>query len=192
MARPKEFDRDKALQGAISIFSEHGYEGTSTDALMQAMDIRRQSMYDTFGDKRSLYLEALRQYCADSVGDHIATLNAEARPLRAIEAMLARFIERAINGEGRTCMGINAIAEFGRSDEDVSRLTDMMGKTLRTAIEKRLVEAQAAGEVGGDVDIKTASQFLTATLSGLKVAARDGASRAVMTGIAKMALRSLR
>jgi AcrR family transcriptional regulator len=53
MARHKEFDRDLALGAAINVFSEHGYEGTSTDQLLTAMKISRQSMYDTFGDKRA-------------------------------------------------------------------------------------------------------------------------------------------
>jgi TetR/AcrR family transcriptional repressor of nem operon len=76
MARPKEFDRDIALQQAIKVFSNHGYEGTSTDALLKAMRISRQSLYDTFGDKRRLYLEALQRYNADSVSDLIGAMNA--------------------------------------------------------------------------------------------------------------------
>lgn len=192
MARPKEFDRDMALQGAISIFSEHGYEGTSTDALMQAMGIRRQSMYDTFGDKRSLYLEALERYCRDSIARQIEDLNSGATPLKSLAAMLTGFIERAQSDENRRCLGISAISEFGRGDEAIAALTDAMGKSLRSALERKIAEAKAAGEAGADVDVKAAAQFMLSTLSGLKVAARGGASRAVMTGIAQMAMRSLR
>jgi TetR/AcrR family transcriptional repressor of nem operon len=56
MARQKEFDRDDALDEAVKVFASHGYEGASTDALLSHMGISRQSMYDTFGDKRQLYL----------------------------------------------------------------------------------------------------------------------------------------
>src|ERR1700688_3610788 len=59
MARPKEFDQERALHRAISIFSQKGFAATSTDDLMRAMDVGRQSMYDTFGDKRALCLKAL-------------------------------------------------------------------------------------------------------------------------------------
>ncbi len=55
MARPKEFDSDKALNTAIGVFSEHGFEGTSAGMLTDAMKIGRQSLYDTFGDKWQLY-----------------------------------------------------------------------------------------------------------------------------------------
>ena len=60
MARSKEFDRDTVLKDAMKVFGDHGYEGTSTEVLMREMGIGRQSMYDTFGDKRQLYLEALQ------------------------------------------------------------------------------------------------------------------------------------
>ncbi|OWJ59872.1 TetR/AcrR family transcriptional regulator, partial [Inquilinus limosus] len=48
MARPKEFDSEKALDAAIEVFREHGFDGTSTDMLVRAMGIGRQSLYDTF------------------------------------------------------------------------------------------------------------------------------------------------
>src|SRR5260370_35536195 len=66
MARPREFDRDEALKRALAVFWEKGYEATSTDDLIRAIGIGRQSMYDTFGDKHQLYLEALRLYEANT------------------------------------------------------------------------------------------------------------------------------
>ena len=76
MARPKEFERGTALESAIAIFCDRGYEGTSTEALLGEMGISRQSLYDTFGDKRRLYLEALQRYVEDRVAGQIAALNA--------------------------------------------------------------------------------------------------------------------
>src|SRR5260370_2609480 len=91
MARPKEFDRDEALQKAIGVFCNKGYAAASTDELMRAMKISRQSMYDTFGDKRQLYLEAFRPYVADSIDEHIQWLEKSASPLAAIQKMLLAF-----------------------------------------------------------------------------------------------------
>ena len=73
MARPKEFDQEKVLRKAIRLFSQQGFAATSTDDLMRVMDIGRQSMYDTFGDKRALFLKALKMYVAavaESQGSH--------------------------------------------------------------------------------------------------------------------------
>src|SRR5256714_15658440 len=62
MARPKEFDRDEALQKAMEVFWSRGYEAASINDLVKHMGINRQSLYDTFGDKHALYLQALDRY----------------------------------------------------------------------------------------------------------------------------------
>jgi AcrR family transcriptional regulator len=73
MARPREFDQENALRKAIRLFSQQGFAATSTDELMRLMGIGRQSMYDTFGDKRALFLKALDLYVTES----IQSINAE-------------------------------------------------------------------------------------------------------------------
>src|SRR5258706_9867192 len=89
MARPREFDRDEVLERAMSVFWSKGFTATSTSDLVEAMQIGRQSMYDSFGDKRALYLEALAQYQQQSVTAHIGRLRSGKTALAGIEAMLA-------------------------------------------------------------------------------------------------------
>ena len=67
MARQKEFDQEKALRKAVRLFSQQGFAATSTDELMCVMNVGRQSMYDTFGDKRALFLRALEMHVTESV-----------------------------------------------------------------------------------------------------------------------------
>jgi len=192
MARHKEFDRDTALHAAIDVFSEHGYEGTSTDELLTAMKISRQSMYDTFGDKRGLYLEALKRYNADSVGKVVADLRRKGRPIEALEGALVAFASRPAAEARRCCLGVSAICEFGRTDAEIAALTDSAGHALHSAIETLLAEARKAGEFGSDIDTADAIHFLGAALSGMKVSARNGAPPETLRGIARMAIRSLR
>lgn len=188
MARPKSFDQDAALKSAITVFADHGFEGASTDALLQGMGISRQSLYDTFGDKRRLYLDALQRYNADSVTEIIGVLNAAASPLKGIEASLQAFVDRPA---GQGCLGVSAVCEFGGADPEVARLTEVSGLALRAAFERRLEQARAGGEISREVDPGAAADFLTAILSGLKLSARGGASSAVLRDIARMAIRSL-
>jgi len=192
MARPKEFERDTALDGAISIFCEHGYEGTSTDVLLGKMGISRQSLYDTFGDKRRLFLEALQRYVQGSVDSQIATLNSPSSPLKGVKAVLLAMASKAAIAGAPGCMGIGATCEFGQSDVEISALIDASGKRLLSALERRLVEASGKGEIGKDVEPRSAAQFVMATLSGMKIAARGGASADTLHNIARMALRSLK
>ncbi|MBX5158565.1 MULTISPECIES: TetR/AcrR family transcriptional regulator [unclassified Rhizobium] len=192
MARHKEFDRNIALHAAIGVFSEHGYEGTSTEKLLTAMKISRQSMYDTFGDKRGLYLEALTRYNTESTGKIMADLHREGRPIEALEGALVAFASRPAAEARRGCLGVSAICEFGRTDAKIAALTDSAGHALHSAIESLLDEAQRAGELGTDIDIADAIQFLGSALSGMKISARNGASPDILRGIARMAIRSLR
>jgi TetR/AcrR family transcriptional repressor of nem operon len=192
MARPKEFDRETALQEAVEVFCDHGYEGTSTEALLRAMGISRQSMYDTFGDKRQLYLEALQRYVADNVAEQIRALNTGASPLKGLEAALHALASRAAAGAAPGCLGIGAICEFGRSDKEVATLSDTAGRTLLSALERRIAEGKTAGEIGADVDTRAAAQFVAATFTGIRVAARGGAAHEALRNIARMAIRSLK
>ncbi len=192
MARPKEFESETALKKAIGAFSEHGYEGTSTDALLQAMGISRQSMYDSFGDKRRLYLEALQRYTADSISNQLRALNSVSSPVKGLEAMLNLAVSLAIADPKPKCLGISAVCEFGRSDPEVTMITDMAGKTMLSSLERRVSEAKAAGEISRSVDAQTAAQFIMATLAGIKIAARSGATPESLRGIARMAMRSLK
>ena len=192
MARHKEFDLDIALKAAIAVFCEHGYEGTSTDQLLQAMNISRQSMYDTFGDKRSLYLAALERYNTDSVSALLADLKRNARPIEAIEETLLAFASRPETEAGRGCLGVSAVCEFGRTDEQVTALTDKAARRLADVIKGILEEGKANGEIGSDIDTTAAIEFLGATLSGMKVSARNGAPPETLRSIARMAIRSLR
>lgn len=192
MPRPKEFDRETALKAAITTFTDRGFEGTSTEDLLRAMGISRQSLYDTFGDKRRLYLEALHQYNSDNVSGLIRTLNTAASPLKGIEAALLQFAAQPEADAALGCMGVSAICEFGRSDDEIATLTDAMGRTLIAALERRLTDAQAMGEIDPDVDVSAAAQFLSSTLSGMKVSARAGASPDTLRNVALIALRGLK
>jgi TetR/AcrR family transcriptional repressor of nem operon len=192
MARPKEFDRATALNQAVMVFSSHGYEGTSTEALLAAMGISRQSMYDTFGDKRRLYLEALAHYTTASVGEIVGSMRAEASPLQRLEAALLGFASRPATTARSGCMGVMAICEFGRSDEEVSALSAASARALRSAFARLIDAARAAGEVDASIDPAAGAEFLHAVLSGIKVAGRGGASRETLRNIAQMAVRSLR
>jgi TetR/AcrR family transcriptional repressor of nem operon len=192
MARPKEFDRDTALQKAVGVFCNYGYDGTSTEQLIRAMDISRQSLYDTFGDKRQLYLQALQQYVADSVGEQIRALNSSPSSLKGVEAALQAFVVTASGAEAPGCLGIGATCEFGVSDREVTTLIGTADKALQSSLERRINEGKDAGEIGADIDARAAAQFIKATLAGIKVAARGGAPADTLRNIARMAVRSLK
>jgi TetR/AcrR family transcriptional repressor of nem operon len=191
MARPKSFDRDNALDRALSIFWEKGYEGTSTDDLLEAMGIGRQSMYDTFGDKHRLFVEALERYNAARTAALAEKLASGASPLRALESALLAIAEEGPKSRARGCMGVNATAELGQSDPDVAAAIRSSTRYCEATLERAIREAKKQGEIATSVDEKAAASFLLATLHGLRVSAKAGASPEGLRGIATFALRSL-
>jgi len=191
MARPKAFDRDTALQRAIALFRDKGYAGASTDDLLGAMGIGRQSMYDTFGDKRGLYLAALERYNTDSVAQFVRDLDAGGPPLRALEAALQGFARRAASG-CTGCMGVGAVLEFGQSDPDVAALTGASSRSQLAALERQLRSAAAAGEVAADLDVQAAAGFIASSMAGMRVAARAGAGVPALEQIARFTTLALR
>src|SRR6266850_2160009 len=150
MARPKEFDREEALRRAIPVFWEKGFAGTSTDDLVGAMGIGRQSLYDTFGDKRRLFLAALHTYNTDGITALLRKLRAGPTALAAIERILVDLAEVREKARALGCMGVNAICEMARVDDEVRALT----QTSAALLEATLTDAIEDGKAKGDVSPK--------------------------------------
>jgi AcrR family transcriptional regulator len=192
VARPKEFDREEVLRRAIPVFWEKGFATTSTDELVRAMGIGRQSLYDTFGDKRRLFLEALRVYNTDSIAAVLRKLRDGPTALEAIERVLVDLAEAQGKARSLGCMGVNAVCELAGEDAEVRALIATGGALLEAALKDVVEAGKAKGDIGRTVDSRAAARFLAATLSGMKVQAKAGASREALRDVAAFAVDSLR
>jgi len=190
MARPKEFDQEKALQKAIHLFSQQGFAASSTDELMRVMDVGRQSMYDTFGDKRALFLKALEMYVRQSVHAITVELERPGSSLSAVQNALVAFAERKELSSAEGCMGLNAISEFGQRDADVTRITRNAARVLRQTLMHVLTRAKNQGEISSDADLDSMADFFESTLAGIRMAAKAGKSRQALRNIAAFAARA--
>ncbi|HWY06626.1 MAG TPA: helix-turn-helix domain-containing protein [Candidatus Acidoferrales bacterium] len=190
MARPKEFDQEKALRKAIRLFSQQGFAATSTDDLMRVMNVGRQSMYDTFGDKRALFLKALKMYVAQSVHSISVELEMPGSALSAIQNALVTFAERKDLSSAEGCMGLNAISEFGQRDADVTRISRDAARVLRQTLMHVLNRAKNQGELSSDANLDGMADFFESTLAGIRMAAKAGKSRQALRNIAAFASRA--
>ena len=173
MARHKEFDRQLVLEKAMETFWQYGYEGTSVQTLLGVMGLNRGSLYDTFGDKRSLFLEAIAHYEKKVMQDAIAKLEApdagKTDILNHFQSLLNQVeVERSKWG----CFVTNVAVELCSHDEEAS---DCIKKSL-TRVEKAfhhaLTNAQRQGEIPPDADVSALATFLTCTMQGLRVMAK--------------------
>ncbi len=187
MARIKEFDRDKALDLAMGVFREHGFDGTSTDMLIKAMKIGRQSLYDTFGDKWALYRLAVERYATAETEAHIRKLRGSERAIEGISAMMDRVVAEA----DRACLGVNSICEFGQSRPDLTEVHLAADHRLRHAARVSIRQAQDAGDLDRSASPDSVIDFLIASIAGIRIAARGGAGQEVLQSLAQLALRAL-
>ena len=187
MARPKAFDEELALDAAIDVFREHGFEGASAEMLVRAMRIGRQSLYDSFGDKWRLYLSAVRRYALAEAEAHVRTLRNEARAIDGVRAM----IDRVVADAGRSCLGVNSICEFGRSRPELAEIHDAVAGMIDAAIIERLREAQTDGDVARDLDPGQAAGFLSASFAAVRIAARGGADAEHLRALGRLTMRAL-
>src|SRR5882672_9585386 len=172
MVRPKEFDQEQALRKAIGVFCRQGFAATSTDELMRVMDVGRQSMYDTFGDKRALFLKALEMYVTESVHSINVELERSGSALSAIQNALVTFAERSELSSAEGCMGLNAISEFGQRDPEVTRITGKAARMQRQALMLTRTRARTKGELNPDADLESMADFFESALAGIRMTAK--------------------
>jgi AcrR family transcriptional regulator len=192
LARPKEFNQEKALRRAVRLFCRQGFAATSTDELMRVMGVGRQSMYDTFGDKRALFLKALETYVTQSVQAINAELEKPGSAISALQSALASFAERDDLSSAEGCMGLNAISEFGQRDADVTRITRKAASVQRETLMDVLARAKKQGELSPDADLASMADFFESTLAGIRMAAKAGKSRRALRNIATLAGKAYR
>jgi TetR/AcrR family transcriptional repressor of nem operon len=180
MPRPREFDEPTVLEAAMRCFWHRGYEQTSMRDLADEMGITSASVYNAFGDKRSLYRRALDYYLEHSVRDRVARL-APLPPLSALRAFFDEIVERSVTDkEQRGCMLVNAALEVAPHDADFQRMVaDEM-----VFIENFFHRCVAAGQKDGTITSKRAAEELATTLLsvllGIRVLARTRPQRQVL------------
>ena len=191
MARPKEFDPRAALSAAVGVFWRNGYEKTSLDDLMAAMQVGRQSLYDTFGDKRELYLSALEAY-RGSTQAAMQRLFASGHPLRdCFAALLFGIVNESRADHQRGCLLLSANLERNLDDKQIAHLVKTNQAEVEAIFESALRRAQRSGEFAPDKNAAALARFFLATIQGMRSTARASSNRAALEQVARVALSTL-
>jgi AcrR family transcriptional regulator len=191
MARPKLFDPDEALDAAVAVFRDHGYAGASAEMLTEAMQIGKQSLYNTFGGKWPLYCRALERYAQTETTAHITALQGGDSAMAGIERMMKRVVTQA----RLPCLGVSCVAEFGSDSEgspELARIREAGGRAMRALLVEKIRQAQADGELAGTLEAHHAMAFLIANIAALRLAARGGAGDTELRAMARLSLQALK
>jgi TetR/AcrR family transcriptional repressor of nem operon len=177
MSRPKSFDEEAVLDRAVKLFQERGYEATSISDLETHLGIGRQSLYNTFGDKRALYLKALGRYRAGVREGVMSRLTTPGAGLDEIRAFFRVSIESLTDPAHKlTCLVANTILERGSHDADALSSCNQARAGLERAFRQALVQARRRGEIAKDVDVDGTAMLLVIQSYGLNILAKAGAT----------------
>ncbi|KQO85965.1 TetR/AcrR family transcriptional regulator [Methylobacterium sp. Leaf91] len=181
--RPRGFDRDAAIEGAMRLFWHHGYDGTSLDRLRRGMGgISSASFYAAFGSKAALYREALDRYLA-SHGRVVAPLHDESLPPREriFETLKRSARMQADTTHPTGCLVTLSALLGGDEDDAVRALTAKERASNRNRIRRCVEQAVTAGELSGLTNVEGLASLLDGILLGLSIQARDGVPSQVLT-----------
>lgn len=188
MGRPKQFERKVAVERAMRVFAAKGFAGSSMNDLLGAIGIGRQSLYDEFGSKKDLYLEALARFHRERLAVHIARLKLVTTPLVAIETFLLGMVEDSQATPENGFLAVGAIIDFCNADTQVAKARAEGEVVLRQHLVARLKEAKDRGDIWRRVDCEFAACFIEIVTHGLQIAARSGASQADLKGMVQLAV----
>jgi AcrR family transcriptional regulator len=188
--RPREFDRTAALEQAMVLFWEHGYEATSMAALTAAIGIGAPSLYATFGSKRELFDEVVQLY---SRQHHAFIANALLEE-PTLKGGMERMVREAADAYTRPdlprgCLMISAAVNCS-SPEVQQALRSQRADDL-DALERLIRIAIDNGELPAGTDARTLTVFTSVLMQGMAAQARDGADRSELEAVAALAMRAV-
>lgn len=192
MARLPEFDRPKVVQAALHLFWRDGYESTSVQNLLDAMDLNRGSLYNAFGDKAGLFREVLDCYIDYQTEVLQSNLIAKDNPVEAIRSFLEDFAlhEKAEIRE-RGCLIFSAVSELSHTRSDLADEAWKKGNFLRELFVKRLEQAKARKLVREDKSVGELADYVVTLACGLRTHCKIKTDPAIIREIIDMGIEAL-
>lgn len=187
MARSKEFDEKAVLRKAMELFWEQGYEKTSMQDLVDHMGIHRRSIYDTFGDKRSLFLASLNHYEELIVNEMERIISSTSTIKQTIRDVFI-FVLNSIEQYPKGCLSVNAAIELSLLDKEIGCIVTKMFNRTEDMFNNLIKRGQTSGELSKEIDSDNTSRFLHNNLVGIRVLIKTNYNKKELEGIITLAL----
>ncbi len=184
MARTKDFDEKEVLGKAIRLFWHKGYNGTSMQDLVDGLGISRSSLYDTYGDKHTLYIKALESYQVSSGGEMCDLISKAASAKEAVKQLLEYITRNLLSDEQhKGCFMVNAGVEVAPHDDEVNKLLCKNEQQLENVFYNTIKKGQESGEISASKDAMALTRFIANTVKGIQVSAKSTTDRAFFDDI---------
>jgi AcrR family transcriptional regulator len=190
LGRPRAFDPDKALDRALRVFRERGYEGASLSDLTRAMGINRPSLYAAFGDKEALFRKALDRYFEGPSAYLLEALQ-EPTARAVVERLLCEAAKlQTAPGSPPGCLTVQGALACGRVAEPIRQELVLRRKEIESALRQRLKRAKSEGDLPADSSPADLARYIATVILGMAVQASGGASRSELERVIQTALRA--
>lgn len=192
MARNKEFDEKVVLKKAMELFWKQGYEKTSMQDLVTHMGIHRRSIYDTFGDKHSLFLASLKYYeefVSEELTKIISNSSTVKESIIKIFECVINLAELEIYPAG--CFTVNTAVELSLLDKDIQHLTTKMFNDTEELFNRLLIQGQEKGEFKSDLNTRVTAKFLHNNLIGIRVLVKTNYTKKELESIIDLIMKVL-
>lgn len=186
----KQFDKQAALDQALQTFWSHGYEATSMQDLVDCMGVNRGSLYATFGDKRALFIAALRAY--DQHRQQVlAEFEARFPPREAIRKVFLAFTGSIEESGSRGCFLTNTALELAAHDDELRQIVAEAQADVEGYFARMIRKGKADGSIASELKSGAAARGLLASLLGVLVLVRSRPEPALLKTIVDDAMRRL-
>lgn len=188
MARPKEFDREEVLGKAMQLLWEKGIEATSIQDLVEHMGIGRGSMYDTFGSKEELIVEAMDCYVAHMKEALLASLQQPGPARVVIRNLFIALVERGFAGNTKSCLMAKSAMMAGRKNAEMMNRVCKFMDTVEDALHDVIVRGVAEGDIRNAPNPRALARFLTNSMQGISITVHTRAERDALVDVVEVTL----
>jgi TetR/AcrR family transcriptional regulator, transcriptional repressor for nem operon len=193
MGRPREFDEAVVLNAATEFFWTRGFEAASSRELADRMGLTTASLYNAYGDKRSLYRQILQRYADDALGWCGETLARQGPAIEALQDFFFALAEAAVaDPDKKGCLIVNAGLETAPHDPEFKTIVAAVFRRLERSFRDCVRRGQADGSVTRAQSADDLARLLLGTMLGIRVLARSRPERALLEGVARAATRFLK
>lgn len=193
MARTKVFDEQVVLDKAMNLFWQKGYNATSAQDLVDHLGISRSSLYDTYGDKHSLFVKSLKQYRKERIDPVIRNVE-DAEDIEAyIRSIFELVNEEALSeNSSKGCFMVNSAVELAPVDEEVAAIANSIMHDMENTVCKAIEKGQREGLFTTAYPARSLARFIFNSLNGLRVTVKFDADKKLFDDVVNVCLSALK
>lgn len=190
--RPRSFDKDDALEKAMHVFWEKGYEGTTMADLIESIGMKAPSIYAAFGNKDAIFKEVIKTYLPIVVEGQLAALNSSSEIYESVEATLKACVSLYTSEDNpHTCLVMTAAINTAPGHEEHVGALRILREKYKAAWQKRFEQAKFDKQLSDDSNPSELAEYFTTLIQGMTIKAKDGASKDSLDATVKLAMKIL-